>query len=139
MPNPITQEEAFLALTSLLEKGQVTTQRNLRQELAGRGSGPRLKQCIDAFYAQFGRVMLSSVPQGADERLSLRPEDLGPPVLATATIPADSPWRRLIDLLSAWESDLLRREEILSRREIELRSQGKKYKFSCAPAKPQSR
>lgn len=132
MPTPITQEEAFLALTSLLEKGQVTTQRNLRQELGARGSGRRLKQYIDAFYAQFGRVMvtrLSSDPQGADERLSLQPEDLGTPVLATATIPADSPWRRLIDLLSAWESDLLRREEILSRREIELRSQGRKVQF----------
>ncbi len=132
MPTPITQEEAFLALTSLLEKGQVTTQRNLRQELGGRGSGPTLKQHIEAFYAQFGPLMETSAsadPQSADERLSLRPEDLGTPIVATATIPADSPWRRLIDLLSAWESDLLRREKILSRREIELRSQGKKVQI----------
>lgn len=132
MPTPITQEEAFLALMSLLKKGQVTTQRNLRQELGGRGSGPKLKQYIDAFYAQYGRVMATPPrpgPQGADERRSLHPDDLGAPVLAAATIPADSPWRRLIDLLSDWESDLLRREEILSRREIDLRSQGEKLQI----------
>lgn len=130
MPTRITQEEAFFALTSLVEKGQVTTQRNLRQELGGRGSGPTLKQHIEAFYAEFGPLMVtppSADPQGGDEHRSLRPDGLGTPVLpaATATIPEDSPWRPLIDLLSAWESDLLRREEILSRREIELRSQGK--------------
>jgi len=129
MPTSITQEEAFLALTSLLERGRVTNQRNLRQELGGRGSGPTLKKYIDAFYAQFGHLMVTpsnAEPDVADEHRSLRPNDLGTPVLAAVTIPLDSPWRRVIDLLSAWESDLLRREDILSRREIELRSHGRK-------------
>jgi len=119
MPGPITQEEAFLALMSLLEKGQVTTQANLRQELGGRGSGAKLKQCIDAFYAQFGPVMVappSSGFEGVDEAPSHQPDDLSAPAMAAATIPADSPWRQVIDQLSAWESDLARRERILSTR-----------------------
>lgn len=107
-------------MMSLLGKGQVTTQANLRQELAGRGSGPRLKKFIDAFYAQYGRAMVtppSSGAEGVDEGSSLRPGDLRAPELAAAAVPADSSWLRLIDLLSAWEADLLRRERILSRRE----------------------
>lgn len=50
------------------------------------------------FYSPFGALMgtpPSSDPQGKNERLSLPPEDLGKPVLAATTIPADSPWRML--------------------------------------------
>lgn len=78
MPGQITQDEAFLAMMSLLEKGLVTTQRNLRQELGGRGSSPRLKGFIDEFYARYGRAMVtppSSATEPGDDGRSLRPDD----------------------------------------------------------------
>ncbi|MQP74749.1 hypothetical protein CQ393_02430 [Stenotrophomonas sp. MYb238] len=53
---PITQEEVSAAIESLLIKGKPSTQCNVRHELGGRGSSPRLKRMIAAWYAEFGPV-----------------------------------------------------------------------------------
>lgn len=58
MRDPINQDEAFSAIISLLHRGLFSTQRNVRRELGGRGSGPELKGFVEAFYAQYGRHLV---------------------------------------------------------------------------------
>lgn len=58
MAKPVTDEEVYFAIASLLEDGIPPNYITVREALGGRGSGPDLSRRIDAWYREFGPGMM---------------------------------------------------------------------------------
>lgn len=141
MPASVTKCEVFAAIESLLANGKQPHHLNVRAALGGRGSGPALSAFIAAWYLEAAAVLAgrpSSVVETAVADLSAALADLvegDAQGNAIANLP--SAFERigltldqLIVVLQAWESDLQRRECILSKQKTGLPSASKYPKAS---------
>lgn len=92
---PVTDEEVYLAIASLVEDGVPPNHINVRKALGGRGSGPDLSRRIRAWYQEFGPGMIHRL---AAERAEVAQES--PPGLVAQT--ADE----IVFALKTWAAEL---------------------------------
>jgi len=92
---PVTDEEVYLAIASLVEDGVPPNHINVRDALGGRGSGPDLSRRIRAWYQEFGPGMIHRL---AAERAEVAQES--PPGLVAQT--ADE----IVFALKTWAAEL---------------------------------